>query len=124
MPSLKILASSVVLAAAFAAPPGFAETLGGSPVLVLADHSISASKLIGMKVSADNGETLGTVVDVLVKDSTAEPRVILSTNEKLVAVPLSHVKLEGSKAMMPGATRMTMASMPAFRFDGLNGGGG
>jgi hypothetical protein len=85
---------------------------------------MSASKLIDMKVSADNGEILGAVVDVLVKDATSEPRVILSTGEKLVAVPLSHVRIDGTKAMMPGITRMAMASMPAFKFEGLAGGGG
>src|SRR4051794_9558560 len=102
MPSLKILASTLVLAAAFTAPMASAQTLTGFPSVILADHSMSASKLIGMKVSADNGEILGTVVDVLVKDAASEPRVILSTDEKLVAVPLSHVRLEGSKATMRG----------------------
>jgi sporulation protein YlmC with PRC-barrel domain len=107
-----------------------AQTLTGSPGAVLADHSMRTSKLIGMKVDNDQGQPIGTVEDILVKDGAIEPTVILSVGAyvggagKLVAVPLSHVHVEGMKAMMPGATKQVMASMPTFTYEGLNGGGG
>jgi sporulation protein YlmC with PRC-barrel domain len=130
MNKLTLLASTAALAMALTAPLGYAQSLTGSPILVLADHSMSAHKLIGMQVADDKGIALGTVVDVLVKDAAAEPLVILSVGEyvgggsKLVAVPLSHVKIDGTKVMMPGATKQMMASMKLFKFEGLNGGGG
>jgi len=110
----------------FTAPVVMAQTLTGSPTAVLADHSMRASKLIGMKVTNDQGQPVGTVLDILVKDGTTEPTVILSVSgeNKLVAVPLTHLKVEGMKAMMPGATKQMMMSMAAFKFEGLNGGGG
>jgi sporulation protein YlmC with PRC-barrel domain len=130
MRKLSMLASVAVLGVAFAGPAVMAQTLTGSPTAVLADHSMRASKLIGMKVNNDQGQPIGTVEDVLVKDGAIEPRVILSVGayvgggDKLIAVPLSHVHVEGMKAMMPGVTKQAMATMPAFKFEGLNGGGG
>jgi sporulation protein YlmC with PRC-barrel domain len=130
MRTFTALASAAALAFAFTAPIAYAEPAKGSPVLVLADHSMSASKLIGMQVSDGTGAPIGTVVDVLIKGQAAEPVVVLSVGDyvgnrpKLVALPLSHVKAEGSQAMMPDATKQMMASMSAFRFEGLNGGGG
>jgi sporulation protein YlmC with PRC-barrel domain len=130
MKKLTILTSVAALTFVLAAPLTQAQALSGSPALVLADHSMSASKLIGMQVSDDKGASIGTVIDVLVKDAAAEPIVILSVGDyvgdaaKLVAVPLSHVKVIGNKAMMPGASKQMMASMKLFRFEGLGGGGG
>jgi sporulation protein YlmC with PRC-barrel domain len=125
-----MLASIAVLVLACTGPVAIAQTLTGSPTAVLADHSIRTSKLIGMKVTNDQGQSIGTVLDILVKDQAAEPTAILSVGsyvgggDKLVAVPLSHIKIEGMKAMMPGATKPMMASMTAFKFEGLSGGGG
>lgn len=130
MRKLSMLASVGVLGLAFAGPIAKAQTLTGSPTAVLADHSMRASKLIGMKVTNDEGQSIGTVVDILVKDGAVEPTVILSVgsyvgdDDKLIAAPLSHVHVEGMKAMMPGATKQVLASMPVFKFEGLNGGGG
>jgi hypothetical protein len=130
MKKLIAIASMAVMTFAFAAPPVTAQTLTGSRTIIMADHSVRVSKLIGLAVTNDQGQKIGTVVDVLVKGEAAEPTVILSvggyTGEgtKMVAAPLSHIKLEGMKAMMPGATRQMVASMPAYTFQGLAGGGG
>ena len=123
------LASIAVLVLACAGPVAKAQTLTGSPTAVLADHSIRTSKLIGMKVTSDQGQPIGTVLDILVKDQATEPTAILSVGDyvgggdKLVAVPLSHIKLEGMKAMMPNATKQMMATMAPYKFE-VGGGGG
>jgi len=132
---MKKLMAIVVMAAvpfAFAASPVFAQTLTpqGSADIVMADHSMRASKLIGTTVVDDQGQKIGTIVDVLVKDKASEPTLILSVGEytgggpKMVAAPLSHIKLDRTKVMMPGATKQVFASMPAYTFQGLEGGGG
>jgi sporulation protein YlmC with PRC-barrel domain len=124
MNKLTLLATAVTLAMAFAAPVVRAETPAQTPKVVLADHSMRASLLIGMNVIDDQGKPLGTVVDVLVKDSATEPTVILSVADlgalatRLVAVPLSHVKIEGGKAAMPGTTMKTLIAMPLYDYEG------
>ena len=124
-----ILAAVSALAITFTAPLASAQSLSHSPYIMLSDHSMSTGKLIGMNVADDKGVSVGTVVDVLVKDK-AEPTVIVSVGEyvgggqKLVAFPLSHVQIESEKPMMHGITKQMVASMPAYTFTGLNGGGG
>jgi hypothetical protein len=98
-----MLASTAALALAFTAPIAFARAVTGSPGVLLADHSMSASKLVGMKVFDSTGVSIGTVADVLVTDKAAEPSMILSvgasvsTGTKLVTMPPGRVKVEGGK---------------------------
>ena len=124
MNQLTMLAAAATLAIAFAAPVARAQTPPASHGVVLADHSMRASMLIGMKVMDDQDQLLGTVVEILVKDKAVEPTVILAVADlgalatKLVAVPLSHVKVEGGKAMMPGATKQQLIAMPLYDYEG------
>ncbi len=123
MTNLTRLATALALAMAFAAPAARAEA-PPPPKTVLADHSMRASMLIGMKVIGDNGDVLGTVVEILVKDKAVEPTAILSVVDlgalatRLVAVPLSHVKVEGNKASMPGMTKKMLIAMPFYDYEG------
>jgi sporulation protein YlmC with PRC-barrel domain len=97
---------------------------------VTSDHNMRASKLIGMTVYNDQGAAVGKVEDVLVASGTTEASVILSVGdfvgggEKMVRVPLGHVHLAADKLAMPTATKEHLATMPAWTFTGLNGGGG
>jgi len=124
MTKLTMVVTAAALGIAFAAPLAMAQTSPQSPKLVLSDHSMRASMLIGMKVIDDQDQPLGTIVEILVKDQAVEPTVILAVADlgalatRLVAVPLSHVKLEGNKATMPGATRKTLIAMPFYDYEG------
>lgn len=126
MNKFTLLAGAAALAVAFAAPVAMAQTPPHTPHVVLADHSMRASLLIGMKVTDEQGKPLGTLVEILVKDQAVEPTAILAVADlgalatKLVAVPLSHVKLEGTKATMPGATKETLAAMPLYDYEANN----
>jgi sporulation protein YlmC with PRC-barrel domain len=90
--------------------------------IVLADHSMRTSKLIGAKVYNNQGQSIGSVMEVLVKNGAVEPTVVLSVGDylgggaKMVAVPLSHINLDGAKPMMAGATKQMLAKMPVFIF--------
>jgi sporulation protein YlmC with PRC-barrel domain len=125
MKKFTTLVAAAALAAVFAAPIAMA---AGSDI-VMADHNMRASKIIGAKVYNEQGEAIGSVVDVLVKDTATEPTAILSVGDyigggtKLVAVPLSHVNLTGAKAMMP-ASKQTLISMPVFLFPPNQNNGG
>jgi len=88
-----------------------------------------AAKLIGMDVYDAKGARIGKIEEVLVKGSASEPVVVLSVGsfvgggDKMVGVPMSHIALKGDKASM-AATKTELASMEAWRFNGLAGGGG
>jgi sporulation protein YlmC with PRC-barrel domain len=124
MKNLTLLAFALALAFAFTTPVVHAQGLSHGQDIVMVDHSMRASKLVGLKVYDDQGKPLGTIVDILVKAEASEPTVILksATGGKLVAAPLSHIKLEGKKIMMPGTTPAMMASMPAFKFEAATNG--
>src|SRR4051812_29145679 len=98
MRKLTVLATMAALAMTVAVPT-FAVAAGND--IVMTDHSMRASKIIGATVYNDQGQGIGTVIDVLVKNTAAEPTAILSVGDyvgggtKLVAVPLSHVNLDG-----------------------------
>ena len=126
MKKFTTLIAMAALAAMFAAP-SFA--LSPTNDIVMTDHSMRSSKLIGATVYNDQGQSIGSVVDVLVKGASVEPTVILSVGDfvgggaKLVALPLSHVNLDGAKPMMAGATKQMLASMPAFLFKPIENNG-
>lgn len=123
---MKRLIALAALAAvtSLAVPPVMAQTLTGSSAIVMNDHSMRASKLVGLSVTDEQGHKLGTIVDVLVKGAAVEPTVILSTGQKMVAAPLSHLTVTGTKLMMPGTTPAAIAAMPTYGFNPLEGGGG
>lgn len=129
MKKLTILASAAAMAFALAAPNAFAQSYSFSEI-VMADHSMRTSKLIGLPIVNEQGQKVGTIVDVVVKDKGTEPLVILSVGDftgdgsKMVAAPLSHITVEKTQIMMAGATKQMVASMPAYSFNPLNGGGG
>ncbi len=123
MKKLFAIAALAAMTSVVAAPPVAAQSLAYRGI-VMADHSMRASKLIGLTVTDDHGQKLGTIVDVLVKGQASEPTVILSTGSKMVAAPLSHVTVSKESLVMPGTTMPMIASMPAYTFTGLGGGGG
>ncbi len=128
MKKLTMLASATALAFALAVPPALAQSYSYSKIM-MADHSIRTSKLIGLPVVNKQGEKVGTIVDVLVKDSAAEPIVILSVGDfvgggpKLVAAPLSHITFEKTHIMMAAATKQEIARMPAYDIGPVGGSG-
>lgn len=129
MKKLSAIVALSALAFAYAAPPSLAQNL--APAVVMADHSMSTSRLIGAPVYNDQDQKIGSIIDVLVRDTATEPTAVLSVGDyigggtKLIAVPLDHVNLTGKRATMQGATKAMLASMPTFQFPlGASGGNG
>jgi hypothetical protein len=124
MTKLSTITAAASLAMAFAAPFAAAQTPPAHPKVVLADHSMRASMLIGMKVLDEHDQVLGTVTEILVKDRAVEPTAIVAVLDlnalatRLVAVPLSHLKVEADKVMMPGVTKKMLIAMPLYDYEG------
>ena len=129
MNKLTTLVAMAALAVTFATPV-FAQASTAGNGIVQADATMRSSKLIGATVYNDQGQSIGSVIDVLVKNTTAEPTAILSVGDylgggtKLIAVPLSHVTLDGARPMMVGATKQMIASMPIYLFQANPNSGG
>lgn len=131
MNTLKTLTAAAALALAFAPQTTItasAQSLSYSTI-VAQDHSMRGSKLIGMEIFNEKGEKIGKIEDILVKGTASEPMAVLSVpgaksgETRMVAVPLSHVNLKSDKASM-AATKIELAAMPTWQFQGLAGGGG
>lgn len=130
---MKFLTLAAGIALAMASVPittSFALAAANVSEVATIDHSMRASKLIGMTVYNDQGTSVGKVEEILVTSGAAEPSVILSVGDfvgggnKMVSVPLSHVHLAADKLAMPTATKEHLTAMPPWTFSGLMGGGG
>jgi sporulation protein YlmC with PRC-barrel domain len=129
MKKLTTVLTAAALALAFAAsisnPASAQSQVPGA--MVARDHSLRAGKLIGLEVYNDQGEDIGKLEDILVKNTASEPQAVLSVGgfvgegSKLVVVPLSHISLKAGKASM-SATKEQMAAMPNWQFNNEGGG--
>lgn len=113
---------AVSLLALCLAVPAMAQSLA-LPDYMTADHSMRASKVIGMPVYNEHGEKIGVIDDITLPASGGEVSAVLSvggylgTAPKLVKVPLSHVQLTTNKPMMP-ADKTTLMAMPNYSYAG------
>jgi sporulation protein YlmC with PRC-barrel domain len=83
----------------------------------------SAKKnIMGKAVYNDNNERIGDVNDVIFsRNNSASFAVIgvggfLGMGEHDVAVPLSRIRHENDKLILPGATKDALKSMPEFKY--------
>jgi sporulation protein YlmC with PRC-barrel domain len=124
MKTLSTIIASAALALAFTAPVVAQTAFAAS---VSTEQTMRSSKLVGVQVYNEQGQKIGSIVDLVVSTRGGEPAAILSVGDfvgggaKMVAVPLSHVKMSGGKATMAGATNEFLASMPFYTFPGGNG---
>ena len=81
-----------------------------------------SSKLVGSSVTNDANDTIGKIDDVIVSRDGKTPFVILSVGgflgvgSRLVAVPFSSMRLTTAGAMLPGATKEELKSLPEFKY--------
>ena len=127
MKKFPMLATVAALALTFAAP-AFAQS-GTSSGMMAADHMMRTSKMVGSPVYNDQGDKIGEIFDILVKPGATEPTAIVAVGEytgggsRLVAFPLSKVKVEGNKMMISGASKAALQNMPAYVFGAQWGSG-
>jgi len=88
--------------------------------VMTSDKSMRSSKLIGATVYNEEGDKIGSIIDILVRGGAVEPTAIVSVGDylgggtKLVAFPVSKLQLDATKAMMQGANKRAIQSMPAI----------
>jgi sporulation protein YlmC with PRC-barrel domain len=83
----------------------------------------SAKKdIMGKTVYNDNNEKIGDVNDVIFSRTNSASFVVvgaggfLGMGEHDVAVPLSRIKHDNDKLILPGATKEALKKMPEFRY--------
>ena len=106
--------------------PAFAQVEGG---LMTAGHMERSSKLIGTPVYNEAGQQFGTIEDVLVSPTGGGPIAVVSVgafigggSNKLIAVPLSHVHLDGAKMTMAHATMQDIENMQSYGYYHMSNG--
>ena len=72
MKKFSTFALAAALAVSLAAPVMAANLYRGAANAVMADHSMRSSKLIGAPVFNDEGQTIGSIADILVKNEASE----------------------------------------------------
>jgi hypothetical protein len=89
---------------------------------MLADNgTVRAGKLIGTDIYSDHNQQLGSVDDVLIGRKGVW--VVISDNNKQVAVPFQELKFGNSdvnghdKAVLPNMTQAQLNQHPAFYYD-------
>jgi sporulation protein YlmC with PRC-barrel domain len=88
-----------------------------------ADHQVRTSKVVGASVYNDQNQSIGTIDDVLMGDSShkADTAVVsvggfLGMGSKLVSVPFDQLRIENDKIVMPGATKASLEGMPEYHY--------
>ena len=118
-----------ILIVAGSAADGVAQT-AGSTVIGVASTELrevatgwSAKKqILGKDVYNDSGEKIGNISDLIIAPSRAVSYAIVSAGGFLgmrkhdVAVPVSQLKQEGGKVVLPGATKEALKAAPEFEY--------
>jgi len=106
-----------------AAPATSAASQPAAPRYTTADDQVRLGKVVGATVYNDQNQSVGSIDDVLMgSDHKASTAVIsvggfLGMGGKLVSVPFDQLKIGQDKITMPGATKQSLSSMPAFKYN-------
>jgi PRC-barrel domain len=80
------------------------------------------SKVVGSPVVNEANETVGTIDDLIVTPTDKVPFAVLSVggflgmDSKYVVVPYSSFVVHDKQMMLPGATKASLKSLPAFKY--------
>jgi sporulation protein YlmC with PRC-barrel domain len=110
------LTAPVAVTAAVAPQP----TVSASPMDAL--DGFRTSKVIGAAVYGDDGVSIGSVDDMIVRLDQKVSVVVLSVGgflgvgTKLVTVPFSDIHIVGGKVSLPGVSKEKLAALPTFTY--------
>lgn len=103
-------------------PSATAASKPAAPLYTTADGDVRLGKVVGASVYNDQHQSIGSIDDVLMgSDHKATTAVIavggfLGIGAKLVSVPFDKLRIGQDRIVMPGATKQTLSSMPAFHY--------
>ena len=81
------------------------------------------SKVVGSTVVNEADETVGTIDDLIVTRKEDVPYAVLSVGgflgmgSKYVVVPFSAIEVSNNKMVLRGATKDSLKSLPAFKYN-------
>lgn len=104
-----------------------APVAGAQPIGVTVQEEAIVAKgwsgkkdLLGKPVYNDKGEKVGTISDVIIGSDRAATFAIvgaggfLGVDKHNVAIPFNQLQLKGDRAVLPGATKDAIRSLPEF----------
>ncbi len=111
------------------AAPAHAQVAGSQTIgvsqeeLKLVTTGWSAKKnMLGKAVYNDKNEKIGNLDDLIVAPDKSVSFAIIGTGGFLgmgkhdVAIPVSHIKVENNKLVLPGATKDALKALPEFQY--------
>jgi len=132
--SFTLLAGAAVLAATLGGPAFSQGTPQTVSLMKVDPQSLAtgyrASKIVGSTVVNAAGATVGTINDLIITANEKVPFAVLSVggflgmDEKYVVVPFTDLVVHNKQMMLQGATKASLASLPAFKYSTLTNGGG
>jgi hypothetical protein len=124
--SISLVAGAAVLAAALSGPvfsQGAPQTLS---LMKVDPQSVATgyrtSKVVGSTVFNEANESVGTIDDLIVTPNDMVPYAVLSVGgflgvgSRYVVVPFNALHVQDKKMVLPGATKETLRSLPAFKY--------
>jgi PRC-barrel domain len=105
------------------AAPMAAANESSSPRYATADGQLRVGKIVGASVYNDQDQSIGSVDDVLMSHGDKATTAVISVGgflgmgSKLVSVPFDQLKLQQNRIVMPGATKASLNSMPAYKYN-------
>lgn len=81
-----------------------------------------ASKIIGTSVVNEAGDTVGKVDEIIIGPDGKAPFVVLSVGgflgvgDRLIVLPYEQMKTDGTKIVLPGATKDSLKALPEFKY--------
>src|SRR5258708_22429839 len=123
--AMKPLSTIAVTVLLIATPACLAQQVVGSITRELRDVTTGWStkrQVLGKKVFNDNGETVGNIDDIIVAPDKAVSYAIIGAGGFLgvgrhdVAIPVSQLKDDGGKFILPGGSKDAIKAMPEFEY--------
>ena len=78
--------------------------------------------ILGKAVFNDSKQKIGTIDDIIVSPDKSVSFAIIGVGGFLgmgkhdVAIPVNHIKLEGDRLLLPGATKEALKALPEFQY--------
>jgi sporulation protein YlmC with PRC-barrel domain len=123
----KTIIAAALLGAGLGSMPAFAQGAPQTVAITKVDPQSLAtgyrtSKVVGSTVYNESNETVGTIDDLIVTPSDHVPYAVLSVGgflgmgTKYVVVPFDSLQVHDKKMVLPGATKDSLKSLPAFTY--------
>ncbi|HEX9444360.1 MAG TPA: PRC-barrel domain-containing protein, partial [Candidatus Binatia bacterium] len=106
------------------APVAGAQTIGvtQAEVKVLANGWSAKKKILGKAVYNDQGQRIGTVDDIIISPDHKVTFAIIGAGGFLgmgkhdVAIPVTQLRQESERIVLPGATKEALRALPEFQY--------